>query len=108
MSRSSRSHNSGRGAFSAALVELAWRAWERRPQATRIEADDRDDFAAWVRTDPAFRRALDAAWPVLLPWPVLTELRAGRAAAARAGPRACSSDAEVDAAAGLLAGRRCR
>ncbi len=75
--RSSRSHNSGRQAFSAAVVELAWRAWERRPQATRMEADDRDDFAAWIRTDPAFRRALDAAWPVLLPWPVLTQLRTG-------------------------------
>lgn len=75
--RGSRSHNSGRQAFSAALVELAWRAWERRPQATRMESDDRDDFGAWLRQDPAFRRALDAAWPVLLPWPVLTQLRAG-------------------------------
>jgi DNA helicase IV len=75
--RSSRSHNSGRQAFSAALTELAWRAWERRPQATRMESDDREDFAAWIRHDPAFRRALDAAWPVLLPWPVLTSLRAG-------------------------------
>ncbi|MCW2681172.1 MAG: UvrD/REP helicase [Frankiales bacterium] len=75
--RSSRSHNSGRQAFSAALVELAWRAWERRPQATRMESDDRDDFAAWIRHDPAFRRALDAAWPVLLPWPVLEQLRSG-------------------------------
>ena len=76
--RSSRSHNSGRQAFAAALVELAWRAWERRPQATRLEADDREDFAAWIRHDPGFRRALDAAWPVLLPWPVLSALREGR------------------------------
>jgi DNA helicase IV len=76
--RSSRSHNSGRQAFAAALVELAWRAWERRPQATRMESDDREDFAAWIRHDPAFRQALDAAWPVLLPWPVLTSLREGR------------------------------
>jgi DNA helicase IV len=75
--RSSRSHNSGRQAFSLALVELAWRAWERRPQATRMESDDREDFAAWIRHDPAFRRALDAAWPVLLPWPLLSSLRAG-------------------------------
>ena len=75
--RSSRSHNSGRQAFSAALVELAWRAWERRPEATRLESDDREDFGAWIRSDPAFRRALDAAWPVLLPWPVLTALRSG-------------------------------
>jgi DNA helicase IV len=76
--RSSRSHNSGRQAFSAALVELAWRAWERRPQATRMESDDREDFAAWIRHDPAFRRALDAAWPVLLPWQVMTALRSGQ------------------------------
>ena len=75
--RAGRSHNSGRQAFSAGLVELAWRAWERRPQATRIEADDREDFGAWITGDPAFRRALDAAWPVLLPWQVLSRLRAG-------------------------------
>ena len=76
--RSSRSHNSGRAAFSAALVELAWRAWERRPQATRIESDDREDFAAWIVGDPAFRRAMDAAWPVLLPAQVLDLLRSGQ------------------------------
>ncbi|MEX2291369.1 MAG: UvrD-helicase domain-containing protein [Mycobacteriales bacterium] len=75
--RSSRSHNSGRQAFSAAVVELAWRAWERRPQGTRMESDDREDFAGWIMHDPVFRRALDTAWPVLLPWPVLTRLRAG-------------------------------
>ena len=75
--RSSRSHNSGRQAFAAALTELAWRAWERRPEATRMESDDREDFGAWLRHDPAFRQALDAAWPVLLPWPVLTMLRSG-------------------------------
>jgi len=78
VSRSTRSHNSGRAAFSAGLVELSWRAWQRRPQATRIEADDREDFAAWITGDPAFRSALDAAWPVLLPWDVLTALRTGR------------------------------
>ena len=77
VNRSSRSHNSGRQAFSAALIEIAWRAWERRPEATRMESDDREDFAAWIRHDPAFRRTLDAAWPVLLPWPVLSSLRAG-------------------------------
>jgi len=76
--RASRSHNSGRQAFTAGLVELAWRAWERRPQATRMEADDREDFAAWITGDPAFRRALDVAWPVLLPWQVLTGLRTGQ------------------------------
>jgi DNA helicase IV len=76
--RSSRSHNSGRQAFAAALVELAWRAWQRRPQAAREEPEDRDDFAAWLRADAGFRRYLDAAWPVLQPWPVLTQLRRGQ------------------------------
>ena len=77
--RSSRSHNGGRAAFSAALVELCWRAWQRRPEAGRIEEDDRDDFASWLRGDPAFRRALDEAWPVLQPWELLTSLRSGTA-----------------------------
>ena len=77
--RSSRSHNGGRAAFSAALVELCWRAWQRRPEAGRIEEDDRDDFASWLRGDPAFRRALDEAWPVLQPWALLGDLRSGRA-----------------------------
>ena len=76
--RSSRSHNGGRAAFSAALVELCWRAWQRRPEAGRIEEDDRDDFASWLRGDPAFRRALDEAWPVLQPWALLTSLRSGQ------------------------------
>ena len=75
--RSARSHNSGRAAFSAALSELAWRAWQRRPQAARVEVDDHGDFLAWLAVDPAFRAALDTAWPVLLPWPLLTSLRAG-------------------------------
>jgi len=79
VSRSSRSHNSGRAAFAAGLVELCWRAWQRRPEAGRIEEDDREDFASWLRGDPAFRRTLDAAWPVLQPWDVLQRLRAGRA-----------------------------
>jgi DNA helicase IV len=77
VSRSSRSHNSGRGAFSAGLVELCWRAWQRRPEAGRIEEDDREDFASWLRGDPAFRRALDTAWPVLSAWDLLSRLRAG-------------------------------
>ena len=75
--RSSRSHNSGRAAFAAALVELCWRAWQRRPEAGRIEEDDREDFASWLRSDPAFRRALDTAWPVLQPWALLSRLRSG-------------------------------
>ena len=76
--RSSRSHNSGRAAFAAGLVELCWRAWQRRPEAGRLEEDDREDFASWLRGDPAFRTALDTAWPVLRAWDVLTRLRAGR------------------------------
>jgi DNA helicase IV len=78
VTRSSRSHNSGRAAFAAALSELCWRAWQRRPQTTRTESDDHEDFTSWLRGDPAFRRALDRAWPVLLPWQVLTSLRDGQ------------------------------
>ena len=94
--RSSRSHNSGRAAFSGALAELAWRAWQRRPQATRLEADDHEDFLLWMRADPAFRRALDAAWPVLLPWQVLTGLRTGDLPL-RDLARGLLADQEVDA-----------
>ncbi len=83
--RSSRSHNSGRAAFAAGLVELSWRAWQRRPEAGRIEEDDRDDFASWLRGDPAFRRALDTAWPVLDPWELLSRLRSGELPVAELG-----------------------
>jgi DNA helicase IV len=75
--RSARSHNGGRAAFSTAATELAWRAWDRRPGATRTESDDRSDFESWLRTDPAFRRLLDDAWPVLLPAEVMTRLQPG-------------------------------
>ena len=51
------------------------------PEAARLKnfaaLDDREDFAQWVIADPAFRRALDLAWPVLRPWDVLSSLRAG-------------------------------
>ena len=94
--RSARSHNSGRAAFAAGVAELCWRAWQRRPQATRIEADDREDFLSWLRADPAFRRALDAAWPVLLPWEVLTALRTG-AVPVRQLAEGLLSDPESDA-----------
>jgi DNA helicase IV len=77
VARSSRSHNSGRAAFAAALADVAWRAWERRPGAARTEPGDREDFLAWLRGSPPFRRALDEVWPVLLPWEVLTRLRRG-------------------------------
>jgi hypothetical protein len=75
--RSARSHNAGRAAFASAALELAWRVWDRRPGATRTEADDRADFEAWLRHDPEFRRVLDASWPVLLPADVMTRLRQG-------------------------------
>jgi hypothetical protein len=77
VARSGRSHNAGRVAFSAAALELAWRAWDRRPGATRTESDDRRDVEAWLRTDDDFRRFLDAAWPVLLPAEVFAGLRKG-------------------------------
>jgi hypothetical protein len=75
--RSARSHNGSRAAFATAATELAWRVWDRRPGATRTESDDRGDFDAWLRTDPAFRRLLDDAWPVLLPPAVMARLQAG-------------------------------
>jgi DNA helicase IV len=75
--RGARSHNAGRGAFAAAVVEVAWRAWQRRPNAPREEKGDREDFAEWVRDEPGLRRLLDQAWPVLAPAQVLSSLRAG-------------------------------
>jgi hypothetical protein len=73
----SRSHNGGRAAFSSAAQELAWRAWDRRPGATRQESDDRGDFEQWLRADGAYRRWLDGVWPVLQPADVMTRLRRG-------------------------------
>jgi DNA helicase IV len=75
--RSPRSHNAGRTAYVAALVEVAWRSWERRPNAAQPEPGDREDFGRWLRTYPAFVRELDRAWPVLEPLQVLTALRTG-------------------------------
>jgi len=82
--RTSRSHNASRILLASALVEAAWRAWQRRPQATRIEADDAREFAAWLRAEPAFAAALDRLWPVLDPWAVLSRLRTGELSLARA------------------------
>ena len=75
--RSPRSHNAGRTAYTAAVVEAAWRSWERRPNAPRLEPGDREDFGHWLKADPQFTRTLDAAWPVLTPLDVLTALRTG-------------------------------
>ena len=77
VARSARSHNGGRAAYASAVVELAWRTWEKRPGATRTESDDREDFGAWLRADDAFRAFLETAWPTLLPAAVLAELRRG-------------------------------
>lgn len=63
--RGVRSSNASRQAFVAQVVDAAWRVWERRPGATRIEADDRDDFGSWLRREPVFERAVERAWPVL-------------------------------------------
>ncbi len=66
-SRGVRSSNASRQAFVSQAVDAAWRVWERRPGATRIEADDREDFAAWIRREPAFVAAVERAWPLLSP-----------------------------------------
>ncbi len=90
--RGARSHNGGRGAFAAAVVEIAWRAWQRRPNAPREEKGDREDFAEWVRDEPGFRRLLDQAWPVLAPAEVLQALRSGSVDLARAARGVLSDD----------------
>jgi len=78
VARGSRSSNAGRAAFSGQLVEAAWRVWERRPGAARTEVDDREEFAGWLRHDPAYAAALDRLWPVLRPAEVFAGLRDGR------------------------------
>ncbi len=96
VSRGARSHNAGRAAYATAVVELVWRAWQRRPSAPRDDREDREEFASWLRTEPTFRAALDAAWPVLLPWPVLTALRTGALPLAGVA-RGVLDDAEISA-----------
>ena len=94
VARSARSHNAGRVAFMAAAVEVVWRAWSRRPGAAPVEEHDREDFGAWLRSDPAFVRWLDVVWPVLLPGQVLALLRGGRVDL-RAAARGAYDDAEL-------------
>jgi DNA helicase IV len=77
VSRSPRSHNAAHSAYVATLVESAWRLWERRPNPTKPEPGDREDFGRWLRGDPAFLREVERAWPVLTPAAVLTALRTG-------------------------------
>jgi hypothetical protein len=94
--RGARSHNAGRAAFVGALADVAWRAWQRRPAAPREEPGDREEFLSWVRGERAFVRAVDAAWPVLLPGQVLATLREGGADLTRA-CRGVLTDDEVRA-----------
>ena len=77
VSRSPRSHNAGRAAYLAALVDVLWRQWDRRPGAQKEEPGDREDFGRWLREEPQFVREVDRAWPVLHPVEVLTALRTG-------------------------------
>ena len=81
--RSPRSHNAGRTAYVAAVVEVAWRSWERREAAPKPEPGDREDFGRWLRGDPEFVREMDKAWPVLTPLEVLAALRTGAAPLAK-------------------------
>ncbi|MDP9182398.1 MAG: AAA family ATPase, partial [Actinomycetota bacterium] len=76
--RAPRSHNAGHTAYVGALVETAWRIWERRPNAGRPEPGDREDFGRWLKHEPGFVRAVEAAWPVLRPAEVLDALRSGK------------------------------
>ncbi len=94
--RGARSHNGGRAAFVGTVADAAWRAWQRRPNAPKEEQGDREDFIAWVRSEPGFVRAVDAAWPVLAPADVLASLREGRVDL-RSACRGVLSDAETDA-----------
>jgi DNA helicase IV len=75
--RSPRSHNAGRTAYVASMVDAAWRSWEKRPNAAKEEPGDREDFGRWLRSDTAFVREVDRAWPVLEPLDVLAALRTG-------------------------------
>jgi DNA helicase IV len=81
--RSPRSHNAGRTAYVAALVEAAWRSWEKRPNAARPEPGDREDFGRWLRADTAFVKQVDKGWPVLEPLQVVAALRSGAVPVAR-------------------------
>ena len=81
--RSPRSHNAGRTAYVAALVEAVWRSWEKRPNAARPEPGDREDFGRWLRADPAFVKQVDKGWPVLEPLQVVAALRSGSVPVAR-------------------------
>jgi DNA helicase IV len=75
--RSPRSHNAGHTAYVTSLIESAWREWERRPNAAKPEQGDREDFGRWLKREPRFVRAVEAAWPVLQPTGVLDALRTG-------------------------------
>jgi DNA helicase IV len=83
VARSPRSHNAGRTAYVAALVDSAWRTWSQRPDAGKVEPGDNEDFGRWLRGDPSFLNEVDRAWPVLEPMQVLGALRTGAVPLAR-------------------------
>ncbi len=105
IARGGRSSNGGRAAFVGAVTDVAWRAWSHRPGAAREEPGDREDFARWLRTDPALLRWLDRVWPVLLPLQVLDVLREGGPRLARWG-RGLFDEAELAALSAWSAGSR--
>ncbi|MCW2623180.1 MAG: ATP-dependent helicase [Frankiales bacterium] len=77
VARGARSHNGGRAAYVTAVVDVAWRTWQKRPNAPREEPGDREDFGRWLRGDEVFLRWLDGVWPVLLPAQVFAALHEG-------------------------------
>ncbi|MDP9434095.1 MAG: AAA family ATPase [Actinomycetota bacterium] len=101
--RGARSHNAGRAAFLGAVVDSAWRSWSRREEAPKEEPGDREDFVAWLKEEPAFVKAVEAAWPVLAADQVLDALRGGRVDL-RAAARGLLDDAEVAAVQDAWAG----
>lgn len=96
IARGTRQYNDGRATLVDGLLDDVWRAWTRRPGATRIEADDRSSFIEDLREDPAFVRTVDSLWPVLDPGEVFAGLRAGTVDWA-GGARGLFSSAEVAA-----------
>jgi DNA helicase IV len=83
VARAPRSHNAGRTAYVAALVDVAWRQWQDRPDAAKQEPGDEEDFGRWLRSEPTFLEEVDRAWPVLQPLQVLAALRTGEVSLAK-------------------------
>jgi len=80
-SRPRRSHTAGRAALTNSVLDLAWSTYLATPRVTEAaEATppEREEFVAAMREDDELGRVLDALWPVLTPYDVLTALRDGR------------------------------